>query len=149
MQKATGQGREKKSRFKTCQLQHPCRDCPETRPRKQPPLSAEQQCAATDSRVPRDTEAAPFGTKRGNGSNQAVNWSTVIIVKCKWEDIGAPGSRSWCGRRVSLHKDRVTWAGAPEGVFINGKTRVPLEATPLFLQVCSTFCGTRSRCRSS
>ena len=43
-----------------------------------------------------------------------------------------PRSRSWYGTSVSLHKDQVTWAGALDVGFINGKTRVALEATPLF-----------------
>lgn len=49
------------------------------------------------------------------------------------KDVRAPRSCSWYGTSVSLHKERVTsWAGAPEVGFINGKMRVPLEATPLF-----------------
>lgn len=60
-------------------------NCHKTYPRKQRLLSVEQQYAETDSHVPWDTEVAHFRTKRGNVRNQAVNWSRVIIIKCKWE----------------------------------------------------------------
>lgn len=60
-------------------------NCHKTYPRKQTLLSVEQLCAETDSHVPWNTEVAHFRTKRGNVRNQAVNWSRVIIIKCKWE----------------------------------------------------------------
>lgn len=48
------------------------------------------------------------------------------------KDSGVPGSHSWYGSSLSLHKDQVTWAGPPEVGSINGKMRAALEATPLF-----------------